>query len=296
MTDISRVGFIGTGIMGGPMAGHLQKAGYALRVFNRTREKAKSLIEHGAVWCDSPAEAAKGADVIFTMVGFPADVESVILGENGVLSTAGAGAIIVDMTTSEPALAQKIYQAAKAKGVGSLDAPVTGGDAGAMNATLSIMVGGDAADFQRILPLFEVMGKTIRHVGPAGAGQHCKMVNQILLAGIMASMAEGLTYAKKAGLDLPTVLEVVCNGAIGSPVLKRLGGRAAEGNWEPGFIIEHYIKDMDIALRQGKAMGVHMPVLNLARQTYGEVVEAGLGRKGTQAIVKVFGQENGVSF
>lgn len=296
MTDINRVGFIGTGIMGGPMAGHIQKAGYALRVFNRSREKAQPLLDRGASWCDSPAQVAQGADVVFTMVGFPSDVESVILGEGGVLSAAQPGSIVVDMTTSEPALARRIYNAARAKGVGSLDAPVTGGDIGARNATLSIMAGGDLGHFERVLPLLEVMGKTVRHVGPAGAGQHAKMVNQILVAGIMTSMAEAFTYARKAGLDLATVLSLVGNGAVGSPVLNRLGACVIDGNWEPGFIIEHYIKDMDIALREAAAMHLDLPTLALARARYAKVAAAGYGRKGTQAIIKVEGEGSGVKF
>jgi 3-hydroxyisobutyrate dehydrogenase len=290
------VGFIGTGIMGGPMAGHLQAAGYPLRVFNRTRPKAQALLDKGATWCDSPAAAARGADVVFTMVGFPSDVESVILGKDGVLPALRPGAIVVDMTTSEPALARRIYDAARAQGVGSLDAPVTGGDMGARNATLSIMVGGEAAHFELVRPLLEAMGKTIRHVGPAGSGQHAKMVNQILLGGLMTSMAEAFTYARKAGLDLRAVLDLVGSGALGSPVLNRLGACVIEGNWQPGFIIEHYIKDMDIALREAAAMGVQMPTLALARADYQKVADAGHGREGTQAIVKVVGQENGVKF
>jgi 3-hydroxyisobutyrate dehydrogenase len=296
MNKAAKIGFIGTGIMGGPMAGHLQKAGYSLRVFNRTREKTQNLIEGGAVWCDSPAAAARGAEVVFSMVGFPSDVESVILGENGVLSAAAPGTILIDLTTSEPALARKIYQAARAKNVGSLDAPVTGGDQGARNATLSIMAGGDREDFERARLLLEAMGKTVRYVGPAGAGQHTKMVNQILVAGIMTSMAEAFTYAKKAGLDLPTVLELVGNGAAGSPVLNRLGPRIIAGDWEPGFIIEHYIKDMTIALREAAAMNLELPTLSLARERYAAVAAAGYGRKGTQAIVKVEGHEAGVEF
>lgn len=293
MNDFNRVAFIGTGIMGGPMAGHLLKAGYALRVHNRTREKARLLLEQGAVWCESPALAARDAAVVFTMVAFPRDVESVILGPQGVLSTAQPGSIIVDMTTSEPDLARRVHEAARAKNVGSLDAPVTGGDVGAREATLSIMVGGDRADFERVLPLLEVLGKTVRHLGPPGAGQHCKLVHQILLAGIMTGMAEALLYARQAGLDLPAVLAVVGNGAAGSPVFKALGPRVLAGDWEPGFIIEHYLKDMDIALRQAAGFGLDLAGLALARRLYDKAARAGYARKGTQALCKVVAQKTG---
>lgn len=294
MSEIKTVGFIGTGIMGASMAGHLQAAGYALRVYNRTKSKAQKLIDGGAVWCDSPAAAAEGADVVFTIVGFPPDVESVILGEQGVLTTARRGAIVVDMTTSEPALARRIHEAAKAKGVGALDAPVSGGDVGARNATLAIMVGGDGDDFQRVLPLFEKMGKTIKLIGPAGAGQHCKMVNQILIAGTMQGIAEAITYGRKAGLDMETVLGVVSTGAAGSACLSALGPRVLKGDFEPGFIIEHYVKDMTIALKESAAMGISLPTLAMAKDRYDQAVAEGLGRKGTQALCKIVARRNGI--
>jgi len=289
------VGFIGTGIMGASMAGHLQKAGYALRVHNRTQSKARALIDAGAIWCESPAAAAEGAEVIFTIVGFPPDVDSVILGADGALSAAAAGAVIVDMTTSEPALAKRIYAAAKAKGVGSLDAPVSGGDTGAREARLAIMVGGDEDDFQRVLPLLEVMGKTIRLIGPAGSGQHCKMVNQILITGVMTGMAEAFTYGRKAGLDMQTVFDVVSTGAAGSAGLTGLGPRVLNDDFEPGFFIEHYIKDMGIALAEAEAMGLDLPALALTKQRYDAAAAAGLGRKGTQALCKTVAEANGVT-
>ena len=295
MSDIKTVGFIGTGIMGASMAGHLQKAGYALRVHNRTRSKARALLDGGATWCDSSAAAAEGAEVIFTIVGFPPDVDSVILGPDGVLAAAKAGAIVVDMTTSEPALAKRIYAAAKAKGIGSLDAPVSGGDTGAREARLAIMVGGDEADFQRVLPLLEVMGKTIRLIGPAGAGQHCKMVNQILITGVMTGMAEAFTYGHKAALDMQTVFDVVSTGAAGSACLTGLGPRVLKGDFEPGFFIEHYIKDMGIALAEAEAMGLDLPALALTKQRYDAAAAAGLGRKGTQALCKTVADANGVT-
>jgi 3-hydroxyisobutyrate dehydrogenase len=281
--------------MGAPMAGHLQKAGYDLRVYNRTKSKAQELIDNGAVWCDSPAEAAEGADVIFTIVGFPPDVEDVILGDQGVLSKAKQGAIICDMTTSEPSLAEKIHAAAKGKGVGALDAPVSGGDTGAKQGTLAIMVGGDTEDFERVLPLFEIMGKTIKHIGPAGAGQHCKMVNQILIAGTMQGIAEALTYGKAAELDMETVLSVVSTGAAGSSCLTNLGPRVLEGDFEPGFIIEHFVKDMGIAIKEAKANDLDLPALELGKQRYDKVIEEGMGRKGTQALAKSTAKANNVN-
>ena len=295
MSEIETVGFIGTGIMGAPMAGHLQDAGYALRVCNRTLDKARALIDAGAAKCASPAQVADGADVIFTMVGFPTDVASVILGDDGVLAGAARGAVIVDLTTSEPSLARRIQLAAKAEGVGSLDAPVSGGDTGARNATLAIMVGGDRQDFERVRPLLEIMGKTVVHIGPAGAGQHCKMVNQILVTGVMAGMAEAFAYGVGAGLDMETVMSVVSRGAAGSAGLSALGPRVLKGDFEPGFFVEHFIKDMNIALDESEAMGLDLPALALAKRRYEEAAAAGLGRKGTQALCKVVAEMNGLT-
>ncbi len=294
MSDRMTVGFIGTGIMGASMAGHLMDAGYPLRVYNRTRDKAQGLLDRGAAWCDSPAEVARQADVVITIVGYPRDVEAVVLGPEGALSTARPGTILIDMTTSEPALAQRIHAAAKAKGVGSLDAPVSGGDTGARNGTLAIMVGGDEGDFQRVLPLFEAMGKTINRIGPAGAGQHCKMVNQILITGTMLAMAEAFTYGAKAGLDLQKVHGVVSTGAAGSSNLSNLGPRVLRGDFEPGFFVEHYVKDMGIAHKEARAMGLDLRGLELVEQVYEQIIEQGQGRKGTQAICDYIARRNGV--
>ena len=294
MHTIQTVAFIGTGIMGAPMAGHLLEAGYTLRVHNRTREKAEPLVDDGATWCDTPAEAADGADAVFTIVGFPRDVEQVIFGDDGVLGAAKEGAILCDMTTSEPALAERIYEQARAKGVGALDAPVSGGNTGAREGTLAIMVGGDEADFQRIRPLLETMGKTVRHIGPAGAGQHCKMVNQILIAGTMMGMAEAFTYGPAAGLDMRKVLGVVGTGAAGSAALNNLGPRVLEGDFEPGFIIEHFVKDMEIALKEAGRLRLDLPALRLARELYHRSAEAHLNRKGTQALCKHVAEHNHV--
>jgi 3-hydroxyisobutyrate dehydrogenase len=281
----TRIGWIGTGVMGSSMAGHLLNKGYAVTVFNRTRDKAKPLLERGAQWGDSPTAVAQRSDLIFSIVGFPHDVREVILGSDGALNGAAAGAVLVDMTTSEPSLAREIYQAAQARGVASIDAPVSGGDVGAREARLSIMVGGDKEVVERIRPLFEAMGKTIVHQGPAGAGQHTKMVNQILIATAMIGICEALLYGHKAGLDLNTVLESVSGGAAGSWSLSNYAPRMLKGNFDPGFFVEHFIKDMGIALAEAKRMNLSLPGLALAEQLYLALEAQGHGRKGTHALM-----------
>ena len=292
--DIKTIGFVGTGNMGASMCGHLQDAGYEMRIYNRTKSKAQGLIDKGATWCETPAEVARGADVVFTIVGFPPDVESVILGSDGVLSGMRAGAIVVDMTTSDPSLGRRIYTEAQTRNVGALDAPVSGGDVGAKNATLAIMVGGDRECFDAVLPLFKIMGKTISYIGPAGAGQHCKMVNQILISGTMVGMAEAFTYGLKAGLDMETVLGVVSTGAAGSAALSALGPRVLKGDFEPGFFIEHFIKDMAIAANEAGKMNLDLPGLTMTLQRYIEAAEKGMNRKGTQGLCKSVAEINGV--
>jgi 3-hydroxyisobutyrate dehydrogenase len=279
------IGWIGTGVMGLPMAGHLMAAGHALRVHNRTRAKAQPLLDAGAEWADSPADAAAGVDVVFSMVGFPADVERVHLGGNGTLSARPLPGVIVDMTTTAPELSKRIARAAKERGVGAVDAPVSGGDIGARNATLSIMIGGEAADVDLIRPLLEKLGKNIIHHGPPGAGQHAKMVNQILIATNMIGVCEGLLYARRAGLDPLKVIESVGSGAAGSWSINNLGPRMANRNFEPGFYVEHFIKDLDIALTEAQRMGLELPGLALARRLYENVRELGYARKGTQALL-----------
>jgi 3-hydroxyisobutyrate dehydrogenase len=281
----TRIGWIGTGVMGSSMAGHLLNKGYAVTVFNRTRDKAKPLLERGAQWADSPKAVAQRSDLIFSIVGFPHDVREVILGSDGALNGAAAGAVLVDMTTSEPSLAREIYQAAQARGVASVDAPVSGGDVGAREARLSIMVGGDKEVVERIRPLFEAMGKTIVYQGPAGAGQHTKMVNQILIATAMIGICEALLYGHKAGLDLNTVLESVSGGAAGSWSLSNYAPRMLKGNFDPGFFVEHFIKDMGIALAEAKRMNLSLPGLALAEQLYLALEAQGHGRKGTHALM-----------
>jgi len=281
----TRLGWIGTGVMGRSMCGHLLAAGYGVAVYSRTRERGEPLLAAGAEWAESPAAAAADADVVFTMVGFPADVREVVLGGDGTLSTARPGTVLVDMTTSEPSLAREIAEAAEAKGVASIDAPVSGGDVGARNATLSIMVGGDEATVARVRPLFELLGKTIVHQGDAGAGQHTKMVNQILIATGMIGVCEALLYAYRAGLDLEEVLASVGGGAAGSWSLTNYAPRMLKGDFEPGFFVEHFIKDMEIALAEARRFDLALPGLALAHELYLALRAQGGGRKGTQALI-----------
>jgi 3-hydroxyisobutyrate dehydrogenase len=280
----TRIGWIGTGVMGRSMCGHLIAAGYEATVYNRTAEKARPLVEQGAKLADSPRGVALQSDIVFTIVGYPRDVREVTLGANGTLAGAKPGTVLVDMTTSEPALAIEIDQAARAKQVHAVDAPVSGGDVGAREARLSIMIGGEKDVVDALKPLFETMGKTIVHQGPAGAGQHTKMVNQILIASNMIGVCEALLYAFKAGLDLNTVLQSVSSGAAGSWSLSNLAPRVIAGNFEPGFFVEHFLKDMAIALDESRRMKLSLPGLALAQQLYVAVEAQGYARKGTQAL------------
>ncbi len=292
----TRVGWIGTGVMGSSMCGHLMTAGYKAVVYNRSPEKARPLIDRGADAAASPRELAERSDIIFTIVGYPHDVREVTLGQNGTLAGAKPGSVLVDMTTSEPALAVEIFEAAKAKGVSSVDAPVSGGDIGARNAALSIMVGGEPETVKALMPLFELMGKTIVHQGGPGAGQHTKMVNQILIATNMIGVCEALLYGYKAGLNLTTVLQSVGSGAAGSWSLNNLGPRMIAGNFEPGFFVEHFLKDMGIALAEARRMKLSLPGLALAEQLYRSVEAHGLARKGTHALLLALAQLSGVDW
>ena len=288
--SIQNIGWIGTGVMGASMAGHLQKTGYELHVHNRTPEKAQGLVDAGAVFCESPAEVAEKSDVIFLIVGYPKDVEMTILGPQGVLAGAKPGSVIVDMTTSKPSLAQQIYSSAKQNQVDALDAPVSGGDIGAKNATLAIMVGGQVEVYQRVKPLFEILGKTIEYMGPAGSGQHTKMSNQILVAGTMIGVVESLLYAKRAALNLNTVIEVIGSGAAGSWSINNLGPRIVKEDFDPGFYIKHFVKDMGIALEEAQHMNLTLPGLALVNQFYQASIAQGLENLGTQGLYKVLDQ------
>jgi 3-hydroxyisobutyrate dehydrogenase len=283
----TRIGWIGTGVMGRWMCSHAIGKGYKAVIYNRSKDKpdVKALLDQGATWADSPRQVAEQSDVVFAIVGFPRDVREVFLGLNGALNGSKSGNILVDMTTSEPTLAKDIYAAAEAKGVYSLDAPVSGGDVGAKNAALSIMIGGDKEVVDAVTPIFECMGKTIIHQGPPGAGQHTKAVNQILISSNMIAICEALLYGYKAGLDLESVFKSVSVGAAGSKALEVLAPRIFARNFEPGFYVEHFIKDMGIALDESKRMGIAMPGLALAHQLYIALQAQGYGRKGTQALI-----------
>src|SRR5688572_9777783 len=283
--ETTRIGWIGTGVMGSSMCGHLLKAGYRTTIFNRTRERAEPLIKQGAQWADSAKAVAAASDVVFTIVGFPADVRAVILSSDGALAGIASGGVLVDMTTSEPSLAQEISEKARAKGVESLDAPVSGGDVGAREARLSIMIGGERATVERLRSLFETMGKTVVHQGPAGAGQHTKMVNQILIATGMIGVCEALLYAYRAGLDLDTVLESVSGGAAGSWSLTNYAPRMLAGDHAPGFVVDHFVKDMGIALAEARRARLSLPGLALAEQLYVALQAQGHGRNGTQSLI-----------
>ncbi len=282
------IAFIGTGVMGRSMAGHLQKAGHTLHVYNRTKEKAAALIEAGAKWHDTAGSAAAEADVVFTIVGFPTDVEATYLGKGGVVERAKPGALLIDMTTSSPALAVKVAAAAKARGLSSLDAPVSGGDLGAKEARLVIMVGGDADAFARAKPLFELMGKNIALHGGPGAGQFCKMANQIAVAVGMVSWCEALAFAKKAGLDPAAVHGSISGGAAGGWAMTNLAPRALADNYAPGFYVKHILKDLRIALESAAEMKLELPGLVCAKKLYDQVAARGWEDCGTQALYRLY--------
>ncbi len=282
------IAFIGTGVMGASMAGHLLAAGYPVCVYNRTRSKAEGLLEAGAVWKDSPYEAASGADIVITIVGYPSDVEAIYLGERGIVSALAEGAVAIDMTTSSPLLARKIAEVAARRGIGILDAPVSGGDLGAREARLSIMVGGERSVFEKALPVLQVMGKNIVYQGAAGAGQHTKMCNQIAIAGGMVAIGESLAYAKASGLDAASVLDSISAGAAGSWSMSNLAPRALKGDYAPGFFVKHFVKDMKIALESAEEMQLELPGLEMAKRLFEKIVESGGEDEGTQALFKLF--------
>lgn len=288
MAEKETIAFIGTGVMGRSMAGHLLAAGHPLNVFTRTKSKADPLVAQGAVWKDSVAEATKNSQIIITIVGFPADVESVYLGETGIVANAQPNSLLIDMTTSSPDLAVRISEQAKTKGAQSLDAPVSGGDIGAREARLSIMVGGDQEAFERAKPAFEKMGKNIVLQGAAGSGQHTKMCNQVAIASGMVSICEAMAYAKKSGLNPETVLKSIESGAAGSWSLSNLAPRFLKGNFDPGFFVKHFIKDMRIALESAESMNLDLPGLAQAKKLYEKLATQGGEDFGTQALFKLY--------
>lgn len=282
------IAFIGTGVMGASIVKHLLQAGHSVHIFTRTAEKAQPLVELGATWHDSPKSAAQQGAIIFTMVGYPSDVEEVYFGNNGIFQAAQAGKIVIDMTTSQPVLAKKIAQFAQTKEMASLDAPVSGGDIGAQNGSLSLMVGGRREIFDQMIPIFEVFGKNIVYQGNVGAGQHTKMCNQIAIATNMIGVAEALAYGKKAGLDLEQVLKSIEAGAAGSWSLSNLGPRMMKEDVAPGFYIKHFLKDMRIALEEAAIMKLQLPGLTLAKKIYDELSAEGMDDFGTQAIMTYY--------
>ncbi|WP_339284857.1 NAD(P)-dependent oxidoreductase [Oceanobacillus sp. FSL K6-3682] len=285
------IGFIGLGVMGKSMVKNLMDAGYSLNVYTRTKSKAEELLEIGANWHDDPASLAKASNVIITMVGYPADVEKVYFGDNGILKNAKKNTYVIDMTTSKPSLAIEIYEAAKKEGLAALDAPVSGGDIGAKNGTLAIMAGGDKKAYDEIAPIFRVLGERIHLLGPAGAGQHTKMANQIAIATNMIGVCESIIYAKKAGLNAEEVLATISSGAAASFSLSNLGKRMLEQDYEPGFYVKHFIKDMEIALESAHTMGMPAPGLELSLKLYKELADMGEADSGTQALIKLLAHE-----
>ena len=287
LTSIKNIGFIGLGIMGQSMAGHLLAAGYQVNLYNRTKSKTDALVAKGAKWFDTPGEVAAHSNMIITMVGYPSDVEEVYFGEKGIIDSAN-NAILIDMTTSSPSLARKIATEAAKKGLAALDAPVSGGDIGARDAKLTIMVGGDQAVFDHALPILQKLGTSIILQGVAGMGQHTKMCNQIVIASTIMGVAEGLSYAKKVGLDPAVVLQSIGGGAASGFQLNVLGAKMIVGDYAPGFYVEHLIKDLKIALAEAEQMHLNLPGLALAKSLFEKMADRGLQRNGTQGIFQIY--------
>ena len=285
---LKKIAFIGTGVMGSSIVRHLLKADYEVTIYTRTKERADALIGEGAKWAETAGEAATGADIVITMVGYPADVEAVYFGSSGIFEAGTDGQILIDMTTSSPALAKRIASVAVTRNMASIDAPVSGGDIGAKNGTLSIMCGGDEEVFKKVHPVLEVFGKDIIYQGDAGAGQHTKMCNQIAIATNMIGVCEAIVYAEQAGLDPENVLKSISTGAAGSWSLSNLAPRMLKGDYEPGFYVKHFLKDMDIALAEAEQMELKLPGLDLARSMYNQLLEQGYGDNGTQVIYKKY--------
>lgn len=290
------LGFIGTGVMGKAIVGHLLSSGHAVHVYNRTKSKTDELVEKGAVWQDSPAKVAENAEVIFTMVGYPNDVEEIYYKENGIFTVSVQDKVFVDLTTSTPTLAKRIQQTAEEKGADALDAPVSGGDLGAKNATLTLMVGGNKSTYEKVVPLFEIMGKTFSLHGAAGSGQHTKMANQIMVAGTMIGMSEMLAYAQKAGLDLQQVLKTLGGGAAENWSMMNYVPRILNEDYSPGFFVKHFIKDLKIVLDEAKKMDLELPGTKLAEQLYEQLAKSGYENDGTQALIKLWWPEGKADF
>lgn len=282
-----KIGFIGVGVMGGPMVLNLMKKGFDVSIYTRTKSKAEGVIAAGAHWCDTIADCAAGRDVVITIVGYPKDVEEVYFSEKGILNSADKGTILIDMTTTSPRLSERIYAAAKEKGMTALDAPVSGGDVGAQKGTLAIMVGGDKDAFDKMHDVFAAMGTNIRYQGGAGCGQHTKMANQIAISGCVAAVCEAIAYAKRCGLDPQDMFDAISTGAAGSWQLTNNGQKIINGDYAPGFYVKHFIKDMNIALDEAQARDLDLTVLHMVRDKYDELAAQGGADEGTQALIKV---------
>jgi 3-hydroxyisobutyrate dehydrogenase len=285
LSTTTRIGWIGTGVMGSSMCGHILSAGYRVTLHSRTKSKAQPLVDLGATWAENPRTVAAQSDMIFTMVGFPQDVHTVYFGETGILAAARSGTVLIDMTTTDPTLSREIADRATTKGLSAIDAPVSGGDVGARNATLSIMMGGDRRTVQAVVPLFELLGKTIVHQGGPGTGQQAKLCNQIVIAGTMIGVCESLLYGHKAGLNLNRMLDSIRGGAAACWTLEHLAPRILQRNFDPGFFVEHFVKDMGLALEESTRMGLVLPGLRLVHQLYHRVIDLGHGRSGTHALM-----------
>lgn len=286
------IGFIGVGIMGKSMVRNLMKAGFELHIYARTKAKVEDVISEGAVFHETIADCVKGRDAVITIVGFPQDVEEVYFDSGNILDSAAPGAYLIDMTTTSPMLAEKIYEEGTKRGFHVLDAPVTGGDTGAKEGTLSILVGGEEADYKACLPLFEAMGTNINYEGKAGSGQHCKLANQIMIAGTLSGVCEAITYAQEKGLDLDTFMKSVSAGAAGSRQLDLFGPKIAVGDYTPGFFMKHFIKDMKLALIEANKSGLDLGVLSQVLANYEELEAEGYGELGTQALIKFYDEEH----
>ncbi|MDT2494031.1 NAD(P)-dependent oxidoreductase [Enterococcus avium] len=283
-----RIGFIGTGVMGKSIVKHFLAKGHEVMVYNRTKSKSDELVAQGAIWQETPAEVTNASEIIFSMVGYPSDVEEIYYGANGIFSVEVKDKILVDLTTSTPTLAEKIYQTAKKEGAAALDAPVSGGDLGAQNGTLSIMIGGDQAVYDSVVPLFDIMGKSYSLQGKAGAGQHTKMANQIMIAGTMTGMTEMLVYAKSANLDVEKVLETLGGGAAQNWSMSNYAPRILKADYSPGFFVKHFIKDLKIALDEAEKMHLNLPATKLATELYERLADQGFDNDGTQALIKLW--------
>ncbi len=283
---MERIAWIGVGIMGKSMVRNLMKAGFQLHIYARNRDKVEEVIQEGAIFHDTIGACVQGCEAVVTMVGFPKDVEEVYFAPGNILDRAAPGTYLIDMTTTSPSLAQRLSAEGKARGFRVVDAPVTGGDTGAREGTLSILVGGEQEDFEACLPLFRAMGTNINHQGPAGCGQHAKLANQIMIAGTLSGICEALSYAKAKGLDLELLVRSLATGAAGSKQLDAFGDKIIAGDYAPGFFLKHFVKDMGLAAQEAEDSGLSLEILSQALENYKDLEAHGFGDLGTQALMK----------